>query len=90
MGLFMIGFNMTVEMVGPKWKTFVGNAFQIPFAIGEAIVSLIAYACTGSVVSDRIRARSEPDDEAIECSVSQRQVHPISNHVSLWCRLSQC
>ena len=47
MGLFMIGFNMTVEMVGPKWKTLAGNAVQIPFAIGEAIVSLIAAACTG-------------------------------------------
>ena len=33
---------MTVEMVGPKWKTFMGNVFWIPFAIGEAIVSLIA------------------------------------------------
>ena len=61
MGLFMIGFNMTVEMVGPKWKTFVGNAFQIPFAIGEAIVSLIAYACTGRAVSGRIRAGSPRD-----------------------------
>ena len=47
MGLFMIGFSMTVEMVGPKWKTVAGNAIQIPFAIGEAIVSLIASACTG-------------------------------------------
>ena len=47
MGLFMIGFSMTVEMVGPKWKTLAGNAVQIPFAIGEAIVSLIAAACTG-------------------------------------------
>ena len=46
MGLFLVAYTMTVEMVGPKWKTFVGNATQIPFAIGEAIVSLIAMFCT--------------------------------------------
>ena len=46
MGLFLTTFTMTVEMVGPKWKTFMGNALQIPFAIGEVIVSLIAMFCT--------------------------------------------
>ena len=40
--MYLITFTMTVEMVGPKWKTFMGNVFWIPFAIGEAIVSLIA------------------------------------------------
>ena len=46
MGLFLTTFTMTVEMVGPKWKTFMGNALQIPFAIGEVIVSIIAMFCT--------------------------------------------
>ena len=46
MGLFLTTFTMTVEMVGPKWKTFMGNALQIPFAIGEVIVSLIAMFCS--------------------------------------------
>ena len=42
MGVFMCGFVLTIELVGEETKTFIGNAYQIPFAIGEAIVCLIA------------------------------------------------
>ena len=42
MGMFLIPFNLSVELVGNKQKTFVGNMIQIPFAIGEALVSCIA------------------------------------------------
>ena len=35
---------MTVELVGDKTKTFWGNMSQVPFAIGEVIVVLIAVA----------------------------------------------
>ena len=45
-GMYLITFTMTVEMVGPKWKTFMGNAFWFPFAIGEALVSLLAMLFT--------------------------------------------
>lgn len=42
MGLFMLAFNMTVEICGPETKTFASNLIHVPFAIGEALVSLIA------------------------------------------------
>ena len=45
-GMYLITFTMTVEFVGPKWKTFMGNAFWFPFVIGEAAVSLIAMLFT--------------------------------------------
>ena len=45
-GMYLITFTMTVEFVGPKWKTFMGNAFWFPFVIGEALVSLIAMLFT--------------------------------------------
>lgn len=32
-----------MELVGSKRKTLIGNLVQIPFAIGEAIVGLIAF-----------------------------------------------
>ena len=65
----MIGFSMTVEMVGPKWKTLAGNAVQIPFAIGEAIVSLIAAACTGKcLVVWRIK-----DNEQVGCDLKMQR-----------------
>ena len=44
--MYLITFTMTVEFVGPKWKTFMGNAFWFPFVIGEALVSLIAMLFT--------------------------------------------
>ena len=40
--MFLIPFNLSVELVGNKQKTFVGNMVQVPFAIGEALVSCIA------------------------------------------------
>ena len=36
-----MGFSLSVELVGAKRKTLIGNLFQAPFAIGEAIVALI-------------------------------------------------
>ena len=44
MGLFMIPFTIAIELVGDKTKTFWGNMAQVPFAIGEVIVCLIAMA----------------------------------------------
>ena len=44
--MYLITFTMTVEFVGPKWKTFMGNAFWFSFVIGEAAVSLIAMLFT--------------------------------------------
>ena len=46
MGMYVITFTMTVEMVGPKWKTFMGNMFWIPFALGEAMCPIIAMLFT--------------------------------------------
>ncbi|XP_059084961.1 organic cation transporter protein-like [Tigriopus californicus] len=43
MGLFMVPFNLAVELSGARTKTLIGNMAQIPFAIGEALVCLIAY-----------------------------------------------
>ena len=37
-----MGFSLSVELVGAKRKTLIGNLFQAPFALGEAIVALIA------------------------------------------------
>ena len=37
-----MGFSLSVELVGAKRKTLIGNLFQAPFAIGESIVALIA------------------------------------------------
>lgn len=43
-GTFLIPFSLSVELVGSKKKTLVGNMVQAPFAIGEAILGLLAYA----------------------------------------------
>ena len=32
-----------MELVGSKRKTLVGNMIQVPFAIGESILGLVAY-----------------------------------------------
>jgi hypothetical protein len=34
---------LSVELVGSKRKTLVGNMIQVPFAIGESILGLVAY-----------------------------------------------
>ena len=35
-------FTLNVELVGNKYKTIVGLLYQLPFAIGEIIIGLIA------------------------------------------------
>ena len=40
----MIAFGLSVELVGNKRKTFVGNIIGVPFAIGESILGLVAMA----------------------------------------------
>ena len=42
-GAFLIPFGLSVELVGSKRKTLVGNMIQVPFAIGESILGLVAY-----------------------------------------------
>ena len=41
-GTFLISFGLSVELVGNKRKTLIGNLIQAPFAFGEAIVGLAA------------------------------------------------
>ena len=43
-GTFLITFGLSVELVGNQWKTLVGNLTQGWFAIGEALVGVLAYA----------------------------------------------
>ncbi len=38
----MVPFGLSVELVGRKRKTFIGNVIQVPFAIGESILGLLA------------------------------------------------
>ena len=40
----MITFGLSVELVGNKRKTLVGNLTQGWFAIGEALVGALAFA----------------------------------------------
>ena len=40
----MIAFGLSVELVGNKRKTFIGNIIGVPFAIGESILGLVAMA----------------------------------------------
>ena len=44
MGTFLVPYSLSVELVGSKYKTLVGCLIQIPFAIGESIVGLVAMA----------------------------------------------
>ena len=41
-GCFLFAFGLSVELVGAKRKTLIGNLIQAPFAFGEAFVGLIA------------------------------------------------
>ena len=43
-GTFLITFGLSVELVGNQRKTLVGNLTQGWFAIGEALVGVLAYA----------------------------------------------
>ena len=38
-GLFMIAFVLCVEFTGLKYPAYLGNAINIPFAIGEMVLS---------------------------------------------------
>jgi len=44
MGTFLAAYVLAVELVTEKSKTFVGIAFQMPFALGECFITLIAMA----------------------------------------------
>ncbi len=43
MGGFLSAFVLAVELSGAATKTVVGISIEIPFAIGESIVSVIGY-----------------------------------------------
>jgi len=43
MGVFLVPYTLSVELVGSKYKTLIGCVIQIPFAIGEAIDGLVAW-----------------------------------------------
>ncbi len=42
-GMFLVPFTTTVELVSAEWMSFWGNMAHVPFALGEALVVLIAY-----------------------------------------------
>ncbi len=39
MGMVMVAFTLSVELVGAKHQAFVGNMNQLLFAVGEIVVS---------------------------------------------------
>ena len=41
-GVFAIPFNLSIELVGNKYKTFTGLFFHTPYAIGQVILGLVA------------------------------------------------
>ena len=43
-GLFLVPFTMAVELVGTKMVTFWSNMSHVPFALGQFVVIMIAYA----------------------------------------------
>ena len=43
MGIFITVFVLAMEFIGPKFRTICGVAIQIPFALGELYIVLIAY-----------------------------------------------
>lgn len=42
-GLYMIGFVLGVEYVGPKYRLWCANGYQMIFALGEIFSAMIAY-----------------------------------------------
>ena len=38
----MVPFNLSIELVGNKYKTAIGLLFHIPYAIGQVLLSLVA------------------------------------------------
>ncbi len=43
-GLFMLAFMVCVEVSGVDYKTSLGILIQVPFALGEMLVALVAYS----------------------------------------------
>jgi len=43
MGIFITVFVLSMEFIGPKFRTTCGIAIQIPFALGELYIVLMAY-----------------------------------------------
>ena len=43
MGVLMTGFVLIMEFVGPSYRTMCGFAIEIPFALGELYVGVLAY-----------------------------------------------
>jgi len=43
MGIFITVFVLSMEFIGPKFRTVCGIAIQIPFALGELYIVLLAY-----------------------------------------------
>ena len=43
MGIFITVFVLSMEFIGPKFRTVCGIAIQIPFALGELYNVLLAY-----------------------------------------------
>ena len=43
-GLFLVPFTTSVELVGTKMVTFWSNMSHVPFALGQFVVIMIAYA----------------------------------------------
>ncbi len=41
MGGMLLGFVMAVELAGTRTRTIVGINVETPFALGEAVVSLV-------------------------------------------------
>ena len=41
MGCMLVSFILAVELAGKRTRTFVGINAETPFALGEAIVSLV-------------------------------------------------
>ncbi len=41
--LFMLAFMFSVEVTGVKYKTYLGILIQVPYAMGEMLVGLLAY-----------------------------------------------
>lgn len=42
-GSYMIGFVLGVEYIGPKYRLWAANGYQMIFALGEIIGALVAY-----------------------------------------------
>ncbi len=41
MGCILIGFILAVELAGKRTRTIVGINIETPFALGEAVVSVV-------------------------------------------------